>query len=283
MNILSIDVGIKNLAYCLFEINHMQFTIKKWEVVNLCPSDITCSYMVKNNLCGKKASFIKNNEGFCKTHAKKSRFILPDKTITASVVRKYSIQELNDLAKKYDIDMGNISPVKKQLDAILPILKGKKLDTIKKCSASEMKLVDIGIAIKRELNKQLGTLTIDKILIENQLSPLANRMKTIQGMIAQYFIMNGMNDVDFISATNKLKLFSENNVKKIGYAERKQISIKYTMSMLEVNDINKHWIEFFESHGKKDDLADSFLQGLWYINYNKLIHFPYNIMKCIDA
>ena len=30
---------------------------------------------------------------------------------------------------------------------------------------------------------------IEIVLIENQISPIANRMKTIQGMIMQYFIM----------------------------------------------------------------------------------------------
>ena len=30
---------------------------------------------------------------------------------------------------------------------------------------------------------------IDTVIIENQISPIANRMKTLQGMIAQYFIM----------------------------------------------------------------------------------------------
>ena len=32
-----------------------------------------------------------------------------------------------------------------------------------------------------------------------------------------------------------------------------------------------NWIEHFEKHKKKDDLADSFLQGIWYINEKKLI------------
>ncbi len=32
------------------------------------------------------------------------------------------------------------------------------------------------------------------------------------------------------------------------------------------NDLNK-WIFNFMQHKKKDDLADSFLQGLWYIKY----------------
>ena len=47
--------------------------------------------------------------------------------------------------------------------------------------------------------------TIDCIVIENQISPIANRMKTLQGLIAQYFIMNNRTKIEFISAANKLK------------------------------------------------------------------------------
>ena len=49
---------------------------------------------------------------------------------------------------------------------------------------------------------------ITHVVIENQLSPIANRMKTIQGMLAQYFIMIDENiDIQFISSSNKLKQF----------------------------------------------------------------------------
>ena len=37
MKLLSIDVGVKNLAYCLFTINDKDsYTIDAWNVVNLC-------------------------------------------------------------------------------------------------------------------------------------------------------------------------------------------------------------------------------------------------------
>ena len=36
MNILSIDVGIKNLAYCLVKINNNNYFIEKWGSINIC-------------------------------------------------------------------------------------------------------------------------------------------------------------------------------------------------------------------------------------------------------
>lgn len=76
MLILSIDVGIKNLAYCILETNHAQsFSIVKWDVINLCPDEPRCSAIVKQSICNKKATFRKNTVCFCKTHAKKASIL----------------------------------------------------------------------------------------------------------------------------------------------------------------------------------------------------------------
>ena len=47
INILSIDVGMKNLAICLFSItDNIEYKIKCWDVLNLCEE--------KNFVCGEK-------------------------------------------------------------------------------------------------------------------------------------------------------------------------------------------------------------------------------------
>ena len=35
MNLISFDVGIKNMSYCIFEIHQDGFVIKDWNVLNL--------------------------------------------------------------------------------------------------------------------------------------------------------------------------------------------------------------------------------------------------------
>lgn len=60
---------------------------------------------------------------------------------------------------------------------------------------------------------------IDAILIENQIGNLAGRMNVLQGMISQYFIMRNITNIEFISATNKLKLFKSIINKKTGLSE----------------------------------------------------------------
>jgi hypothetical protein len=87
-------------------------------------------------------------------------------------------------------------------------------------------------------------------------------MKTLQGMIAQYFIMKNTTDIHFISAANKLKEYVS---KKTTYSERKKMGIEICEELLVNNEqFGKH-LEMFHTHKKKDDLADCFLQGIWYL------------------
>ena len=53
MNILSIDVGMKNLAFCLFTINdNLEYTINCWDVINLCNeiNYICCCKKIKGSI-----------------------------------------------------------------------------------------------------------------------------------------------------------------------------------------------------------------------------------------
>ena len=85
MKILSIDVGIKNLAFCLFEKldlndNNNEFTIKKWDTVNISEQEThNCIAVDKNGLiCNKPSKFTKGeNQCFCLKHAKKQPFKIP--------------------------------------------------------------------------------------------------------------------------------------------------------------------------------------------------------------
>jgi hypothetical protein len=74
MKILSIDVGIKNLAFCLFEKSPTaeQFKITKWDTVNISEKEmLKCDFLDKNEMCCKPAKFKKNDKCFCLKHSKK--------------------------------------------------------------------------------------------------------------------------------------------------------------------------------------------------------------------
>lgn len=205
MKVLSIDIGIKNLAHCLFNVNN-GIHIIGWDVINL-----TNEYKCK--ICNKKAIYQENYDYFCKKH----------KTLNC-----------NDL------------------------------NYVKSC---DYNLKDLGITLKEKYDLIFKDHQIDIILIENQIGPLANRMKTLQGMIIQYWIMKNVTNINCISSSNKLKLFIKG---KTSYKERKAKSIEITKIIL-----MQEWLDHFNSHKKKDDLADTFLQGIWYFYQNKLINAEY--------
>ena len=53
--------------------------------------------------------------------------------------------------------------------------------------------------LKKNLKNFLKEVKIDCVLIENQIGPLALRMKMLQGMIMQHFIENGCTNIKEIS------------------------------------------------------------------------------------
>jgi hypothetical protein len=295
MRLISIDVGIKNLAYCILEgSDKNNYKIIQWNVINLCGSEHLCNCTLKpkikkgkNNkvkielptiVCNKKASFVKikdNDENYyCQTHAKLSEFLLPNKSLKN--IKSWK----RDALVSYALSQGIVCEEGSKKDILIKnindFLKDKVLENISSVSANDMTLVQMGITLVKEFDKILNIEHIDHIVIENQISPIANRMKTLQGMIAQYFIMRDKCAISFISSANKLKVFSKvnNNVDTnisissvpSNYGERKKEGIKIVKELLETNDLNKEWLELFLNHKKKDDLADAFLQGAWFLN-----------------
>ena len=120
------------------------------------------------------------------------------------------------------------------------------------------------------LGQEVNKYKIDIVIIENQISTIASRMKTLQGMIAQYFIMRGTPCIEFISAANKLKMFMTK--KKTTYTERKIESVEVTKELLEKLPQFEKYRGCLEKNKKKDDLADCFLQGIYYLTLKNMIN-----------
>ena len=218
MKLLSIDVGIKNLAYCLMEYNASAAAgpdsasgagasasgaaIIKWDVINLCGKDPSCSF------CIKPAKYKNKITHYCTAHAKKSGMLLPSPTFSLKKIKKMKIIDLQKVITDHSITLAP-NAVKKEeiLNSIIQYMDQKMLETVSSAKANDMDLIQIGIAARKafdiELVNHLSTIT--HIVIENQISPIANRMKTLQGMIAQYFIMHDKTQIFFVSAANKLK------------------------------------------------------------------------------
>jgi len=272
MKILSIDVGIKNLAFCLFEKKDTEhFTVKQWDIVNLSSeNNYVCNFVENNIVCNKPAKFKKNNECYCLKHSKKiNKSLIPGLQEKPSFINKQKIQNLYEIADKYKIEYDTKIKKKVLVYLINDYIKKHYFETIENKNASIIDLFSVGLNMKMHLNKLFEKEEkIDYVIIENQISPIATRMKTIQGMLVQYFIMSTIQvgHIDFVSAANKLK--DCDITKKTKYSDRKKIGIEKCLDIiLNDNNFNEH-LEYFTQHKKKDDLADSFLQGLWFIKTN---------------
>jgi hypothetical protein len=281
MKILSIDVGIKNLAICLFDKSPQaeHFKITKWDIVNLSEEEcFKCCEIEKNIPCGKPAKFKKDNKCYCLKHSKKQQYEIPTSEHKPSIINKHKIAKLYEIADSYNIKYDTKIKKSDLATLINDYIYKTYFETIESKKANEVDLFNIGVNIKNKFNElfkeeakpgeSMGK--IDYVIIENQIGPLAIRMKTIQGMIVQYFIMSNLNveHIEFISASNKLK---DCNVKdKEKYSDRKKLGITKCLETLTTDfRFNEH-IQYFNTHKKKDDLSDAFLQGLWFINNKKI-------------
>ena len=276
MKVLSIDVGIKNLAFCLFEKSDKSdyFNITKWDIVNLSEKvSFTCGFKCDKGLsCGKPAKFKKDNACFCLKHSKKLTHLhLPTSELKSTFINKQKIQKLFEIANNHNIQY--TKPIKKDdlISLINDHIYNNFLQEISNTNASKIDIITIGRNIKDKFNVLFSDeSSIDYVIIENQISPIANRMKTIQGMVVQYFIMSSIcvNNIEFISASNKLKDCNASD--KLKYSDRKKLGIAKCLEHITNSHQYNDKLDYFNSHNKKDDLSDSFLQGLWFINDRKL-------------
>jgi len=328
--LMSFDVGIKNMAYCIFELgtnNNKPFKIIDWNVLNLMEKEepsVFCNcraikekikvpkktkkVVVLENffldsssnsspikLCGKVAKFQKGDSIFCEKHAKtQNEHIIPKKQISISQLKKNKIEELLKICQEYKILQENRETDKKPTKkSILELLENffkirclEPIVTSNKVTAGDTDLITIGKNMKTLLNLVKEIELVTHVIIENQISPIANRMKTVQGMLAQFFIMKNSDiKIDFVSSSNKLKGFTKIEVEEVKseetkktvetdkqkYAQHKKDGVFYTVQFLEKNEWLSEWKKPMMESKKKDDLADCFLQGIWFLRSRDLI------------
>ena len=270
MNILSIDVGMKYLGFCLFHIKDNKFSITKWDTINLCNEiKVKCHGMTKKKgKCDKLSKFCKNGEFYCKTHAKNKKFKIPTAELTKLSKKKFAV--IKTICEKYNIDTKKYKYKKDFIKCIEEELTNSFFDLVQKTDTRNIKLIKYGSNLRDKFNILLKDIDIDILLIENQIGPLALRMKTLQGMIMQHFIERNCKNIIEISPYNKLKKYISN--KKTTYTERKKLSIIETRKYITDEIYLNKWIDIFEKHSKKDDLADAFLQGIYYLESSKIIN-----------
>jgi hypothetical protein len=297
MKLISFDIGIKNMAYCLFDIQSTGVSIQEWNVMNLMDEqeqDIVCSCelvqkkksLENTKICGKKAKYRKGEETFCEKHAKmRDQWIIPTKQISVTALKKLKLDDLLKLGTAYGAQGITNEKKAEVLSKIVSHFEEKcfvSLEKVKQKSASDTDLITIGRNMREKFDDRPWIQDLDVAIMENQISPLAGRMKTIQGMLAQYFIMKSVDTIDFISSSNKLKGLTEKPdstvTEKEKYKKHKQDSIVICKRFLEENTELKSWSSSLDTT-KKDDLADCFLQGIWYLKKTNRISYNADDLK----
>ena len=236
MIILSFDVGIRHLAYLLIDSNTNH--ILSWNSLDISQPTTCCQ-------CESSPQYTFKEKLYCKQHIKhktpmtKRLMILQNSTL---------IKQQNYLKKK--------SPTYTHFEDYIKEEIYHKLTT----NANKLNLIYLGRNMTQHFNRLFND-SIDVVLIENQIGKIAIRMKTLQGMIAQYFIQKNVKTIEFISSKNKLHFIKH----KTTYKERKQLSIDEMNRRLSEPELLS-WRDYFQQHQKKDDLADCFLQYQYYID-----------------
>ena len=254
MKILSWDVGIYNLCYCILEKNEENSKIIAWDIVNLVDNE----------------------------KMKKNRNLLFE-----NIPRK-----LNEIPQLLDVDLVVIenqpslkNPQMKSIQMILYsyfLILGKVIgnestksyiETIDFCSATnKLKIYD---GPKIDLNNIKGKKKKNNNeCLDNNNNNNNNNNECLDN--TKNVIINNNDYIIETEDESETKLIvKEKELKKttLKYADKKKIAIEHAKYFLEKYD--KEYLEFFNSHKKKDDLSDSYLQGLYYISElnkkNKLI------------
>lgn len=246
MKVISWDIGLKNLSYCILKdskedgpITKHGYTILDWEVIDLYSDEgkiyPCCGLTKKKKVCGKKSKYYENigeeeKKYYCKTH----------KTETSQEIKKPKNPK-------------NRNPF------------------------------EYATRIKQELDKRPHLIEVDAVIIENQPALTNPIMKTVQMIIFSYFSFKHSPENPFlvknINAKRKEKLPEKDNdwensafknqylerIKTIKdkYRRRKFLCFYYAKLCLETS---LEMQEFLSNHKKKDDLTDSFLMCMdWFL------------------
>jgi hypothetical protein len=291
VNVMSFDIGIKNMAYCIISVD-ADIKIIDWRVIDISKNDEKgevaveiCSCKNKATVCKNKAKYVKNGVFYCDKHAKKStEFLVPEQRLTTTKLKNNKLVDLEKIIEEFSIPESSSTEDKKKskkeilerIDLFFDTKLFNKIEDVISVKTQHINLIELGRNMTKILDNSRGLNDVTHIIIENQISTLANRMKTIQGMLAQYFIMRFGDKIhiEFVSSANKLKCFPKDATENVNnYKKHKIDAVYYTKEILSKNTLinsrvghneGEKWVDSLVSK-KKDDLCDSFLQGIWYL------------------
>ena len=295
MKILSWDVGIKNLAYCLLETNDNKTSILDWGVINLMEdSSRECYGFIDSNnkrtKCSKGCKYYYQNGGithyFCGLHKnqylKLNKEILELKQIKTDKCCSKRKSTGQQCVKQgyYKLCVGDSKKIVCKYHGTFLRKKhnSNAIQKYKKPNANKAPILPILQKMTEQLNKNNGFMGsgLDHVAIENQPSMKNPKMKSVASALHAWFLIKGicekktLKGLHYLSPSNKLKINDENIQEEINklpknkqYAYTKSMAIVKTKQLLKNNE---KWYTFLNKHSKQDDLCDCYLQGLYFIS-----------------
>jgi len=256
MKVVSFDVGLRNLAYCVLEgTTRSDVKILDWNIIDVLgeSAGVGAARCFK---CKTAARYEHAAEGTfaCAKHAPRKK-----KNATKTELTKRSPEDLRAEVAK----LGLTTDATKKTDLVKLIYNHAKQNTWKKCvsSSTSGSVMDFAPAIIKCLDARAASwANADVVCVENQPE---RRMYAVQAMLQMYFSMKGLKS-EGVSATHKLSNIITTEDATTSYKGRKKTGISHAYVL-----VPKENQEHFSKHPKKDDLADSFLQGLWVLEHHK--------------
>jgi len=250
MKLVSFDVGLRNLAFCILEgTGRSDVRILHWDLIDVMAEgsghDKPLCYK-----CKKPANWSQQDKYACTLHKKAG------KTSTKTSLSKKTLEALKKEAEPLKIQGTTKKALVDGLYAYYSAHVWKRC--IKSCKQGSV--VDLAPLIAGSLTTRTGIwANSHKVIFEQQPD---KRMMAVQAMMHMWFVCHGYS-VKGVSAVHKLtNMVSVDDATKT-YKGRKKTGIIHAAAL-----VPAQWKDFMMKHPKKDDLADCFLQGLWYMENN---------------
>lgn len=292
MKILSFDIGIKNLAYCILNLDSTnRFTIEEWDIINLDENRKICQHTFKNKQCSKSANYKHNDTYICSNHISKytNEVLVENMTIKETIKCEHVVPSGKKCKNAPTSSILSQNYCQQHVEQNLK-LKQKQNNPTKlgKQNCNKIPVLTLATTLCKKLNDCPNMLLVDEVIIENQPTLKNPTMKNIASYVFMYFIVKGVSNVRNYCPSNKLKIgsndISENKIKD---SERKIYVLTKTLGKKYCECLIKEFpkqLEFFNSHKKKDDLADCLIQGFHYMfSDNGISEYYQNLLKQVDG
>ena len=273
--VLSFDIGIENLAYCILSIDRSDKTriipkpvILQWDIINLinAQSYKCMGHFKKDRVpCNRIPTIYYGKPIHCKTYCKTH---LPnDGTITHEIQYTLKCKCKND-AFYYTTNSDGIHTGYCKYHKPSNDLNVNRWITAYNATEFELKSV---LFEKLKVLDLINKHNVKHLIIEHQPDITREMMRIISYAVCDYYlIMHQGIQIEYIDAKNKLQIYDGKDeiqcTIKDPHARNKYISKKYTEYLL--SSYNLDILSFYMKFSKQDDLADSLLTGVYYLTFH---------------